>query len=169
VARLFLAVWPPQDVIERIGALPRHEQPGVRWLPASTWHVTLRFFGEANEDDVAARLDDIALGGAQATVGPAVARLGDSVVMVPVDGLNALAGAVVDVTADVGKPPPRRRFHGHVTIARLRDGARCDLVGTPISAGFEVTEVLLVRSTLHPAGARYDVVRRWSLSERSTE
>ena len=79
------------------------------------------------------------------------------------EGLSALAGAVVDVTADVGKPPPRRQFHGHVTIARLRGGARCDLVGTSISCGFDVAEVVLVRSNLHPAGARYDVVRRWPL------
>ena len=163
MARLFLAVWPPPEIIERIGALPRHQQPGVRWLAASKWHVTLRFFGEADEDEVAARLDSGVLMPARATVGPAVARLGHGVVVVPVDGLDALAGAVVDVTADVGKPPPRRRFSGHVTIARLRDGARCDLVGTQISGDFDVGEVLLVRSTLHPAGARYDVVGRWPL------
>ena len=112
---------------------------------------------------MAARLDDAELVPAQATVGPAVAWLGPGVVVVPVDGLGTLAGAVGDLTADVGKPPPRRRFHGHVTIARLRTGARCDLVGTPISGGFAVSEVLLVRSTLHPAGARYEVVRRWAL------
>jgi 2'-5' RNA ligase len=162
VSRLFLAVWPPPEIIERIGALPRHNQPGVRWLGASSWHVTLRFFGEAEEDEVAARLDRTVLMPARATAGPAVARLGHGVVVVPVDGLDALAGAVVDVTADVGKPPPRP-FSGHVTIARLRDGARCDLVGTQISGSFDVGEVLLVRSTLHPAGARYDVVGRWPL------
>ena len=163
MARLFLAVWPPPEIIERIGALPRREQRGVRWLRASNWHVTLRFFGEAEEADVAARLHDAVLPPAQVTIGPAVARLGHGVVAVPVEGLGALAGAVVDVTADVGKPPPHRRFHGHVTVARLRAGARCDLVGTPISGGFDVSEVLLVRSTLHPAGARYEVVRRWGL------
>ena len=163
MARLFLAVWPPPEIIERIAALPRREQPSVRWLRASNWHVTLRFFGEAEEVDVAARLDDAELVPAQATVGPAVAWLGPGVVVVPVDGLGTLAGAVGDLTADVGKPPPRRRFHGHVTIARLRTGARCDLVGTPISGGFAVSEVLLVRSTLHPAGARYEVVGRSAL------
>ena len=47
----------PPEIIERIGALPQHEQPGVRWLAASNWHVTLRFFGEADEDEVAARLE----------------------------------------------------------------------------------------------------------------
>jgi 2'-5' RNA ligase len=167
VPRLFLAVWPPPDVIGQIGALPRREQPGVRWLPESKWHVTLRFFGEAEEADVATRLDGAVLNAARATVGPAVARLGRNVVIVPVDGLAELAEAVAKATADVGKPPPRRRFHGHVTVARLRAGARCDLVGAPISGAFDVTEVLLVRSTLHPAGARYDVVGRWPLSERS--
>ena len=163
MARLFLAVWPPSEIIERIGALPRHKQPGVRWLAASKWHVTLRFFGEADEEEVAARLDSIVLMPARAVVGPAVTRFGHGVVVIPVDGLDALAGAVVDVTADIGKPPPRRRFSGHVTIARLRDGARCELVGTQISGDFDVSEVLLVRSTLHPAGARYDVVGRWPL------
>jgi RNA 2',3'-cyclic 3'-phosphodiesterase len=166
VSRLFLAVWPPPEIIERIEALPRDKQHGVRWLASSNWHVTLRFFGEANEDDVAARLNSTVLTPASGTVGPAVARLGHGVVVVPIDGLEALARALVDVTADVGKPPSRRRFSGHVTIARLRDGARCDLVGTPISGGFDVGEVLLVRSTLHRAGARYDIVGRWPLGER---
>ena len=35
-----------------MAALPRAEEPGVRWVDPTTWHVTLRFLGEAEVDDV---------------------------------------------------------------------------------------------------------------------
>ena len=58
VARLFLAVWPPAPVVERLRSLPRPDEPGVRWVPPTNWHVTVRFFGDAEPSDVLASLAD---------------------------------------------------------------------------------------------------------------
>ena len=43
--RLFIAVWPPPDVVEQVAALPRPPVAGLRWTEPEQWHVTLRFLG----------------------------------------------------------------------------------------------------------------------------
>ncbi|MEZ5141267.1 MAG: RNA 2',3'-cyclic phosphodiesterase [Acidimicrobiales bacterium] len=160
-SRLFVAVTPPDDVLDAIAALPRPAEPGVRWTKRPAWHVTLRFLG--NDVDV---LDAIAAVGALdaapavAEVGPAVSRLGRNVVCLPVAGLDALAAAVRDATAGVGDPPEQRRFAGHLTLARLKHRAACGVAGTPFRARFDVPEVELVRSTLGDRGPTYEVLAR---------
>ncbi|HWM19653.1 MAG TPA: RNA 2',3'-cyclic phosphodiesterase [Ilumatobacteraceae bacterium] len=168
MARLFLAVWPPANVFEQLDALPRSDQPGVRWVPPANWHVTLRFFGEAEASDVHAGLADATLPAATAIFGPAVRRLGRSALVVPVAGLERLAAAISAVTVDIGDPPDTRSFNGHLTLARLRPPSRGDLAGTPIAARCPVTEVVLVRSDLGHDGATYDVVDRWVVDRRPT-
>jgi 2'-5' RNA ligase len=161
VARLFVAVWPPDDVISRLARVPRPEARGVRWIPAANLHVTLRFLGEAEPDDARAALDGTRFPRAVAELGPRVRRLGGRSLVLPVAGLQALAGAVTVATAGVGKPPDTRPFTGHITLARLRRGAadlpRDDLVDDQ----FGVEEVLLVRSELSSDGARYEPIGRW--------
>jgi RNA 2',3'-cyclic 3'-phosphodiesterase len=174
VARLFVAVRPPPDVLEVVAALPRPDEPGVRWVPASQWHVTVRFLGEADEDaaDAAVRRVPALLadggGGSpaiEAVLGPAVSRLGRSVVCIPVAGLDALAAAVADATATVGEPVDPRPFTGHLTLARLRNRGSCRLAGTKVSARFPVPEIELVRSTLGSAGARHEVLTVVALAD----
>ena len=165
MARLFIAVWPPASVIEQLDALPRPDQPGVRWVPPSNWHITLRFLGEAEATDVQARLAGASVPAATAMFGPAVRRLGRSALVVPVAGLERLAVVVTAATADIGDPPGTRSFDGHLTLARLRPGSRGDVAGAPIDAKCPVTEVVLVRSELSSDGATYHVVDRWSTGD----
>jgi 2'-5' RNA ligase len=163
-ARLFVAVWPPREIIEQLAALPRAEEPGVRWTPEANWHVTLRFLGTSRPDDIARRLDALELPPAAATLGPRVERLGRDGVVVPLTGLTDLAAAVTAATRDLGRPPEDRRFNGHVTVARLRRrGITCSLVGHPIAAAFVVAEVVLARSALSSGGARYEQLATWPL------
>jgi 2'-5' RNA ligase len=127
------------------------------------WHVTVRFFGDAEPSDVVASLADVTLPAATAALGPVVRRLGPSTVVVPVAGLDDLAAAVGAAIGGIGMPPGPRPFDGHLTLARLRRGTTtCDLTGTPVAAEFRVDEIVLVRSELSRAGAAYDVIGRWS-------
>ena len=160
-SRLFVAVWPPPAFAEQLTSLPRLEQRGVRWVPPENWHVTLRFLGEADPDEIGARLDGATFPPATATLGPVVQRLGRGLVVVPVAGLDELAAVVADVTSDVGQPIDDRVFRGHVTLARFRPSARCPLAGTPLYAVAAVREVVLAQSRLSPAGATYQRVDRW--------
>jgi RNA 2',3'-cyclic 3'-phosphodiesterase len=162
MARLFVAVWPSEDVVEELRSLRRKDQRGVRFVEPESWHVTLRFLGEADPDEATAALDQAALPTAHATFGPAVDVVGERALVVPVSGLDDLASAVRDATAHLGEPPPRRRFVGHLTLARVKPHAAMpEALGAMVRAEMPVQEVALVRSRLAPDRARYDTVATW--------
>lgn len=163
MARLFVAVWPPVEVLEQLEALPRLDEDGVRYVPVEQLHVTLRFLGHADPDPVAEALAVAQLPSATATIGPQVSRLGRSVLAVPVAGLDALAAAVTGATAELGDPPDARGFRGHLTLARLRHRGPCRMTGSRIRASFPVHEVTLVESTTRPQGPEYRTVARFPL------
>ena len=162
MARLFLAVWPSDDVVDELRALRRKDQRGVRFVDPDRWHVTLRFLGEADPDEVGAAMDLAALPSATARFGPAVDVVGERALVVPVAGLDDLAAAVTAATAHLGEPPPRRRFVGHLTLARVKPHAPMPpVLGAMVQAEMEVDEVALVRSRLEADHARYDTVASW--------
>ncbi len=164
MARLFIAVWPPEEVVADLMALRRKDQRGVRFLPPENWHVTLRFLGEAHVDEVADALDRTRLEACTARLGPGVDALGERSLVLPVAGVDELAAAVADTTATIGEPP-RKRFVGHLTLAKVRPRAPMpDLLGALAQMSFDVEEIALVASTLRPEGARYDTVGTWPVT-----
>jgi RNA 2',3'-cyclic 3'-phosphodiesterase len=159
-------VWPPDDVLDRLAALDRPEVAGLRWTGRHQWHVTLRFFGQANLEPVLAALAGVEAESASARLGPTVGRFGQRILHVPVAGLDAVAAAVLEATAGIGRAAEDRPFAGHLTLARVAKGARVDLrgfAGAAMEGSWEVGDVCLVESRLSPGGARYEVVDRFTL------
>lgn len=166
--RLFVAVWPPDEVLDRLAALDRPPLDGIRWTTRDQWHVTLRFLGQVPEaDGVAVVLR--ALSGrpaVDATLGPATGRFGRRVLHVPVGGLEPVAADVLQATAHLGRPPEDRPFSGHLTLARVAKDARVDLgplTGVGVTGRWRVDDVCLVESRLSPRGPRYQVLERFPL------
>lgn len=167
MARLFIAVWPPEDVVAELLALPRKDQRGVRFVDPESWHVTLRFLGDADPDAVEAALDGMAIAPAQVRLGPGVDVLGERALIVPVDGLDAVAHDVTERTRDIGERP-RKRFAGHLTVARLQPHAAPPrALGSYVQAEFDLEEIALVQSKLHPDGARYTTIATWPVNDRA--
>lgn len=167
MTRLFIAVWPPDEVVEELRALPRKDQRSVRFLPPENWHVTLRFLGDTDVGAVADALDGLRAESTAARLGPGVDLLGERAVVVPVHGLDDLAATVTERTEDLGARP-RSRFVGHLTLARVKPYALTPsglprALGMTVEAEFTVDEIALVASRLHPDGARYDTVATWPL------
>lgn len=172
--RLFVAVWPSPEVVALLHSLPRPaSRPGadlIRWTGPEQWHVTLRFLGEVSDavvGEVEAVLAQVAarLAPALAVLGPATACFGNSVLMVPVSGLERLAAATAEATATFGSDPGERRpFVGHLTLARSRRRRLGPLAGQALAASWTAYDLTLVRSTTSPTGARYDVLARFTLS-----
>lgn len=161
-ARLFLAVWAPDDVVEMLCELPRKDQRGVRFVPPENWHATLRFLGDAHPEDVVDAMNRAVLPASTGRVGPAIDMLGTHSVMAPVAGLDALAAAVVDATDGIGSLDPRPTYTGHITVARVKRGTIVrKVVGMLCSADFPVSEVALVESRLHPTGSVYTTLGTW--------
>lgn len=134
--RLFVAVAPPAEVAAAI----------------RNAHVTLRFLGEVDDSllaDVAEALDD-GLAGEQArlaTIGTEVHRLGGSALVLPVAGLDELAGAVQRAVRRFGGDD--RPFFGHLTLARVRRGRPLPVAAAPSAAlTWTVDAVELVSSEL---------------------
>lgn len=161
MARLFVAVWPPENVRASLAALDRPSLPGLRWTSPAQWHVTLRFLGEvADVELVRAALAGISAPPAIAVLGP-VGIFGQLVLHVPVAGLGSLAAEVDRATHDFGRPPEDRRFAGHLTLARAVKGGNVDLrlfTGAAFAGAWTVEQVDLVESRLSPKGAQYAVV-----------
>jgi 2'-5' RNA ligase len=162
---LFVAVWPPSDVLDRVAALDKPDVEGVRWTTRDQWHVTLRFLGSMTDAaPVVDALSMVNVPGGVVVAGPEVRRLSNRILVLPVAGLDALASAVEGATATLGEPPPERPFRGHLTLARAR--GRVDLrplIGAAINGSWSVEEFSLVNSTLHPQGARYETVAAFPL------
>ena len=163
-------MWPSDEVVAAIAALPRPSVAGVRWTTPEQWHVTLRFFGQVGDHEVDAISEALASVAGRyapfsATVGPDVGRFGRGILQVPVAGLEALADDTVRSTADLGEAPDPRPFAGHLTLARARRGGDVrPLTGATISCSWTVDELTLVRSTTARDGAIYDVLARFPLA-----
>ena len=161
--RLFVAAWPPSGAADVLAALPRDGGDRVRMVLAENWHITLRFLGETDADPVRERLRATAFPRATATLGPSLEHLGPRQIVAPVTGVDALARAVTDATADLGDRS-RRNFVGHLTVARLPRSARSTLVGVPIVTSFVVEEIALIVSELTDAGAVYTTIDTYPTS-----
>jgi 2'-5' RNA ligase len=168
--RLFVAVWPPPDVVAVLRALPREESEHVRWTREPQWHVTLRFLGSVAQDQVPAiggALDSVPAAPVAVRMGPATACFGRGILHVAVAGLEELAAAVVGATVDFGDPPEPRPFRGHLTLARARS-RRGDLRrfrGMACAGAWTVGEVTLVCSRPDREGVRYEVLHRSNLRQ----
>jgi RNA 2',3'-cyclic 3'-phosphodiesterase len=186
--RLFVAVVPPTEAIahlDRAAEPVRAAGPQLRWIPTERWHLTLAFYGEVADRDVAraerrglrATRDGVALDLRFAGAG----HFGERVLWVGVqgerDGLRALAGRL----ATDGRP-----YRPHLTVARARpsgrDGSAVDSGQQPTTmrqggelratvsmlapyAGpdWRASEVVLFRSHLGPK-PRHEPIARWPLA-----
>src|SRR3954454_17616978 len=164
VTRLFVAVWPSEEACDHVRSLPRDGWVNVRWTPQSNWHITLAFLGDADIDDVSARLGREDLPPAKAEGGARMRVMGGGSLVVPVEGLDELAGAVrARVLSGAVAAQP---FRGPLTVGRsigkrpISGKSRTGQVLAPIA--FDVKEIALVQSTLAPQGARYDTVRTFA-------
>ncbi|MGI9645390.1 MAG: RNA 2',3'-cyclic phosphodiesterase [Ilumatobacteraceae bacterium] len=162
MTRLFVAVWPPENVLDRLADIERPKDQGVKWVPQQNLHITLRFLGDADIDEASARLDEAHLPEATAVVGPAFDLLGERSLISPVAGVDDLADVVRVALRGLGTEPDRKRFQGHITVARLGRNARPRRsAGRRFDATFDVREVALVASTLRDGGAVYETVATW--------
>jgi len=163
--RLFVAVWPPPEVVSILEGLARADHPTVRWTTRDQWHVTLRFFGAVPEDELEELTEAVGEAAAgsprrRVELGPLTIRLGRRALAVPVAGLDDLAAAVVAATGAIGADDEARPFRSHLTLARSRGGKPLprDLAGQPVRATWVADEITLVRSHLGPGGARYETL-----------
>lgn len=166
--RLFVAVRPNEPATGELLALPRSDQPGVRWSAPENWHVTLRFLGAAPPADIIAALSSMTPPKPRTVqLGPAITLLGNAIV-VPVEGLDDVASSVAEATSGHGAAERDRPFVGHLTLGRLRTpNATCDLLGRGFRSRFTLGEIELLASEQEGGQTRYRALHRWAVQDRS--
>jgi 2'-5' RNA ligase len=161
-----------------IAAALREQLDGgaVRWVREESLHVTLRFLGGIEPEQVESLVGAV---GAVVRGAPFAARLADlellpsrrrprvvAVGVTPAARLAALAEQVERGTVAAGFPPDPRPFRAHVTLGRAHGERRIALapaVTGSVTAGadaWDVTETVLFRSDSAPGGSRYTPLAR---------
>jgi 2'-5' RNA ligase len=175
--RAFLALALPEEALvsaarARRGLRDRVGDRDVRWVEPRNLHVTLRFFGDLD----AARLtrarelarglaDDFdALATAWSGLGAFPSPRRVQVIWLALRDergeIAALAGRVNRRLEESGFGRPDKPFRSHVTLGRVRRGARVSFEQmsqdlTTDDHAFSISSIVLMKSTLTPQGPVY--------------
>ena len=143
----------------------------VAWVAEANLHVTLKFLGQIEAGRVAPIAEalgavasrtpsfELAVRGLGAFPTPVRARV-VWVGLEPIGPLAAVAAELDTALGTLGIPRESRPFAAHVTLGRVRESRRnlglADALARPAECGrLPVTRLSLMRSELHPRGARY--------------
>ncbi|SHJ32958.1 2'-5' RNA ligase [Shimia gijangensis] len=173
--RCFLAIDLPEEARQQVSELQAHLRAG-RKVPEENLHLTLAFLDDQPDyilEDLNAGLSelqfdpfDLILSGLDMFGGKRPRVLFLRALATP--ALSDLHRRVKQALREVGIEMPRERFRPHVTLARFRrdliddDTARIGgflaARGDAVLPPFEVTQISLFGSTLHPEGAVHEVL-----------
>lgn len=186
--RTFIAIELPPGVKRVMGDVEQELKAAspapVRWVKPDNIHLTLKFLGNVDSALTPGLIDGVreavaglgpfhlSLAGLGAFPNPARAR----VVWVGLEGdlepLADLQQRVEGQTAKLGFAKDERPFSPHLTLGRVNNASsdqqrllKDALLGLSVPAyeGFEVNEIVVLRSELRPGGAVYTPLGRASL------
>jgi 2'-5' RNA ligase len=179
---MFVALELPEDARSDIAAWRNELTTGRQELSpvaAEKLHVTLAFLGWQAEDD-AQRIAQAAFG-AGAGVGAPRLAAGEVRPIPPrrprlfaldlsdEGGRASTLQTTVSVALEAARfyRPEKRPFWPHVTLARVKRGARAGPLPELPAPGeaFDARELTLYRSTLRPQGALYEPLARATLAD----
>ena len=166
------------DHINRIRSKFPHLRVG--WERSEKLHITIAFLGDTSEQELVGLTDQLVrlvlyhdafrLRLAKTGVFPSTSR--PRILWVglePSESVTEIWRGVSAACESVGRSRDERTFHPHITIGRIREPAKAKDVATEHLASriepvaFEVSEVVIYESTLHPSGSTYSVLSRFSL------
>jgi 2'-5' RNA ligase len=185
--RLFFALATPETVRAQIVPLMHALQDSgadVKWEPASKLHCTVKFLGDTGSD-LFEPLKEKASQVTSSCPVLAVRYRGLGCFPSPRDprivwaGMEETSGSLANMhrsleaaLEELGFEPERRAFHPHITLGRVR-GRRnlTDLIRLLESLTLEcepalLTEMLLMRSQLHPSGSVYTALQAFPFRTR---
>jgi RNA 2',3'-cyclic 3'-phosphodiesterase len=176
-ARMFVALDLPEEARTALAQWRDSVVAGrddLRPVGPEALHVTLAFLGWQDES-AAPRIAEQAFGAVEGLPAPRLTALGVQAVpprrprLFALDlededsGATRVQGAVSDAleAARVYRPE-KRPFWPHITLARVKRGARAGPLGdaAPPVEPFPASELTLYKSTLRPQGALYEPLAR---------
>ena len=168
------------------GRLRPHEHPYVKWVDPKSIHLTLKFLGNIEQQQVS-QIEE-AISQASQGVSPFQLQLGGlgafpslgrpRVIWVAMTGeierLVTLQQGIDQALVPLGFAIESRPFTPHLTLGRLREraspeerkriGELVKATQSEAAAAMEVTEIILMRSRLTPQGAIYSPLAKIELT-----
>ena len=180
--RAFVAIELPDHVRDVLSEVVEHLRlariQGLRPVRPEGVHLTLKFLGDIESGRVQEIVDvltpmarghsrfELLLGGPGAFPNTRSPRVLWLAIEGDLEPLAQLQDQAQEALQRLGYARDKRRFSPHLTVARLRDGtppamrrrAAETLASAPIDSGVSlpVEAMSLMRSRLHPQGARYE-------------
>lgn len=186
--RCFIAIDMPEDIKRSISDFISkidHKIKGIRWVLPENIHLTLKFLGELEDNqikEVKKKISDISsnhsnfdiniskIGGFPTLKKPNILWIG----IEESENLKALYDDIENSLLEIGFEKEDRKFSPHLTIGRVKDKRDIDSVIKAI-ASFQnfyfgtakVNEILLMRSILKPSGAEYSKIEIFNLKAKT--
>lgn len=149
---------------------------GISWVKPENLHVTIKFLGDTDEETEAKLIEKLdRISSTYSTFKLHLSKpeiLGKRVMSIAVRSDTSTVFSlemVIDTECErLGFKREGRRFHPHVTLARIRDPRASDLVPQFSrlqfeSIEFDVREIVLYESRMTRAGSEYSKVRTFRL------
>jgi len=181
--RIFAAIDISEEARGRVAAYIealRHDFPDVpaRWEKPEKLHITIKFVGSVTPEELRgfSRCVAVAASGMPAF---SVTISGTGGFMKRSSRANVLwlglesSGSIEKLAVEIDPAEAGRRFHPHLTIARLKEPRKArELVKQHLNATFEpmtfnANEITIYQSTLLPTGSEYKVVSRHAFAFRT--
>lgn len=176
--RLFVAIPLPEAVREKLSGLYQ-TMDGVRWQSQSQLHITLKFLGETDRDqlpelirglksirDSAFRMTISGFGTFPEKGRPKILWIG----VAKPEPLEELQQKVEQQCVEIGFEGEDRPFIPHITLARIKGTPRRDVMSfinqhkTVKFSRVPVNEFVLYESKLQPDGAVHEKVEKFTLN-----
>lgn len=186
--RLFVSIDLPSALAPAVEAVQDEvrDAEGLRFTDPAGVHVTLKFLGDVDADELPAVREAIAEAVAAADVGPFEATLAGLGVFPSTEYIRVLWLGVDEGGAEMtrlhealepklvalGFDPEDHEFTPHVTLARMEHAGGKETVQEAVRTldaavgAMDVTEVRLTESELTDEGPRYSTVERFPLDGR---
>jgi 2'-5' RNA ligase len=182
--RTFIAVELPEQIKKQIEVLQaplKKTNAFVSWVKPGNIHITLKFLGEVPEEKIEEVFSatELALKGAKRFkmnlkgMGAFPDLRRPRVIWVGAgkgeEELSGMAARIEDELKKIGYPKEKRKFSAHFTVGRVKSPKNIEkLMELVKSTDFEtedieVSEVAVMRSQLHPAGAIYTPLKKMPL------
>ncbi|MBD3676717.1 MAG: RNA 2',3'-cyclic phosphodiesterase [Planctomycetaceae bacterium] len=175
MSRYFLAIVPPESTRTSLAELRPPGGKGIKRVSPEHIHLTLHYLGELSDEQFDSVISVVK--STQFQSFPLSLRgLGTfphgkppRVLWTGIDESRQLSDLHSNLghrlTEAIGFKPESRRFHPHITLARIKASANLDFIEAHIQAhqkfslpSFEVHQISLFQSRLSESGAMYDVI-----------
>jgi RNA 2',3'-cyclic 3'-phosphodiesterase len=178
--RLFVGIPLAEAVVEELAKVSlryRAKDDGLRWSTPESWHITLQFLGNTEQEQYACVVERLR----ELRFEPVPVRIEElgffdraGVFFAGVDlspELIALQQHITVATSQCGFVPEDRPYHPHITLARTkgRNGKHAlralqtRVHRQPNFGRFVAQEFVLYESITHPEGSQYTIRERFPL------